>query len=461
MSSPTRILINGAGIAGPALATLLLRSSRTYAITIIERASALRTGGQQIDLRAQGISVMRRMGLLDTIRTHCVRETGIAFVDRAGRHRAVLGVNDSGRGAQALTSEFEIMRGDMVGVLYRESLRAADDAAAVARQKKRDVDQHAAAAALATDEAMLKYEFGKHATDIAQRNGSGEVHVTFSDGSDGAFDLVVGADGQGSRTRRLAFGEEASKAAFRSLEVFNAFFTIPLDLAVEGDRHIAKIYHTSGRRTLSTRTGDRTVTQAALSTMQPSPELRDAMRRTRDAAGLEEEKAAWTKLFSDAGWQADRLLEGMRTTGDFYSFVSGQVKMDKWHKGRVVLLGDAGYCPSPNTGMGTTCALVGSYILAGELVKHGGNIDSAPERYEEVARPFIDEAQTLPPGMPRWWFRDTEFGVGTLHLLLATITRLKIDKLLFRLMPESKGGLELPYYPELSTKEVEETKPVT
>lgn len=447
MSRPTKILINGAGIAGPALAALLLRSSRAYRITIVERAATLRTGGQQIDLRAQGIDVVRHMGLLSAVQERCVHERGIAFVDRAGRSRAVLGVNDSGHGQQGLTSQYEIMRADLVQVMYRESLAAA----AVAR-KGEDTGGAAAAAAA---EAALKYEFGKYATHIEHHDGGGggEVHVAFSDGSDGRFDLVVGADGQGSRIRRLMFGEEANRAAFRSLEVFNAFFNIPLDLAAEGDRHLAKIYHAPGKRALYTRTGDRNITQAALSTMQPSRELRDAMmEKTVDMAGSESQKAAWANLFSDAGWQADRLLKGMKITDDFYSFISGQVKLDKWHKGRVVLLGDAGYCPSPNTGMGTTCALVGAYILAGELVKHGKDIETALQRYEEVARPFISEAQKLPPGMPRLWFRDTRLGVWIFHFLLATVTRLKIDKLLFRLMPEAKGGLEIPPYPEMMPK---------
>lgn len=111
--------------------------------------------------------------------------------------------------------------------------------------------------------------------------------------------------------------------------------------------------------------------------------------------------------------------------------------MSKWHKGKVVLLGDAGYCPSNNnTGMGTTCALAGSYMLAGELVKHGCDIETALERYEEVARPIINEAQTLPPGMPRSWFRDTKFGVWVMHSLLTAITRLEIDKLIFQLIRE-------------------------
>lgn len=71
----------------------------------------------------------------------------------------------------------------------------------------------------------------------------------------------------------------------------------------------------------------------------------------------------------------------------------------------------------------------------------------------EVARPFIHETQKLPPGMPRWWCLDTKLGVRILHFLLATLTRLKVDKLLFHLVPEAKGGLELPYYSKIVTRE--------
>lgn len=473
LTPPIRILINGAGVAGPALATLLLRSSRatSYRITIVERAAALRDGGQQVDVRAQGLAVLRRMpgdggnsSLLRDVQAACVRETGVAFVDRAGRARGVFGVNDSGRGAQSLTSEYEIMRGDLVRILYRASLQAADTAAAACTLPGAAVAaplDHEARLEGAASAGLLTYEFGKHATRITQqpheeRSGN-KVHVAFSDGSDGTFDLVIGADGQSSRTRRLVFGAEASQGAFSSLGVFNAFFSIPLDLAQEGgDRYLAKIYHAPGRRTLSTRTGDRDTTQAALSTMLPSRELLAAMEK--QAAGgvarssIEEQKTAWSQLFRDAGWQAERLLQGMQNTKDFYSFVSGQVKMKNWHKGRVVLLGDAGNCPSPNTGMGTTCALVGSYILAGELVKHGENIDMALLDYGKVARPFIQEAQKLPPGMPRWWFRKTELGVRIMHHLLAVVTRFRIDRFLFQLLPEAKGGLEIPEYFEKTPK---------
>lgn len=431
--APTRILISGAGVAGPALAAMLLSSPRSYIITIVERAESLRTGGQQVDLRSQGIPVVKKMGLLAAIKSRCVNESGIAFVNSKGETKAMLGMNDSGHGQQTLTSEYEIMRGDLVDVMYQTSLGAA---------------KKAGARAGAAGKEALKYEFGKYATNIAQQGADGEVDVDFSDGTKGKFDLVVGADGQGSRTRRLVFGEEASKAAFHSLGVYSALFTIPRDAAVEGDAHVAKMYHVPGKRTLATRTGSRPVTQVALSTMRPSQNLIETMGK--GLAGIEEQKHAWEDLFRGAGWQTDRFLKGMQTTDDFYSFAAGQVKMDKWHRGRVVLLGDAGYCPSPNTGMGTTTVLLGCYILAGELARHGKDIDAALQGYEKVARPFINEAQKLPVGMLRLWYHDTRIGIRVMHFVLAAVTGLKIDRLLFKLLPESKGGLEIPDYSEIT-----------
>lgn len=432
--APTRILINGAGVAGPTLAVMLLSSPRSYAITVVERSKSLRTGGQQIDLHAQGLPVVQRKkkGLLAAIKARCVNESGIGFVDSDGKIKAELGVNDTGHGPQTLVSEYEIDRGDLVDIMYETSLGAA---------------KRAGARSGARPSEMLRYEFGKYATQFGQQTTSGEVEVAFSDGSKGSFDLVVGADGQSSRTRRILFGEEANKATFHPVGVYSALFNIPRDDAVEGDPHVAKIFHAPGKRTLGTRTGDRSSTQATKSTTKPSRRLVEAMGK--GLHGIVEQKKAWEDLFRGAGWQADRLLKGLQTTDDYYAYQSGQVKLEKWHNGRVVLLGDAGYCPSPNTGMGTTCSLVGCYILAGELARHGEDIDAALQGYEKVARPFIEEPQKLPKGLLRWWYRDTRIGIRVMHMVLAAVTNFKIDKLLYKLLPEAKGGLELPEYPEL------------
>lgn len=371
------------------------------------------------------------MGLFDAIKAHCVDEAGMALLDTRGNVKATLGRNDSGQGPQSFTSELEIIRGDLVRVVYEASLAAAAEVAA-ARGADRD--------------EVLRYEFGKYATELAQR-GDG-VDVAFSDGSSAAFDLVVGADGQGSRTRRMLVGRAASDAALRPVGVHIAFYQAPRDPA-EADPMVAKVFHAPGRRLLITRTGDLPFTQVVLATMSPGARLTEATAGN-DVAG---QKAALDELYRGTGWQSDKLLEYMKTTKDFYCQNTAQVKLDRWHKGRVVLLADAGYCPSPITGMGTTSAFVGCYVLAGELTKHarGGDVDvdAALEGYETVLRPFVDETQRLHWGQPRILYYETAWGIWLLHKIVAILTGLRIDKLLQKILPEDNADWQLPEYPEL------------
>ncbi|KAJ4392966.1 hypothetical protein N0V93_002170 [Gnomoniopsis smithogilvyi] len=425
---PLKILILGAGVAGPALAAMLLSnptSARSYHIKIVERSPSLRRGGQQIDIRAQGIPVVKRLGLLEKVKERCVNEKGMALLNTRGKMKAFLGTNDTGSGPQGLSSEYEIIRGDLVDVLYRESLAKAES----------------------VDGKVLEYKFGKFATEIAQHGD--HVRVDFSDGSSGEFDLVVGADGYSSRTRRMVFGAEVSSAAFHSLGVYNALFDAPINPAEE-DVFVGKICHFPDKRIIATRTNNKPYTQVFLTTMAPTPKLVEAVPKGVQA--VEEQKAAWEECFRDLGWRSNEILDAMKTSDDFYTHVSGQVKLDSWHRGRVVLLGDAGYCPSPNTGMGTTTALVGCYVLAGELMRHGKDVDTALELYERVLRPFVDEAQTLPPGLPRMLYYDTNWGIWIFHFILGLFTWLKVDKLLYRMIPEQNGDWKLPNYPELDLR---------
>ncbi|KZL83411.1 oxidoreductase [Colletotrichum incanum] len=164
---PLKVLISGAGVAGPALATFLLHANLSHNITIIDRSLALRRGGQQIDLQGQGIPVMNKLGLLDAIRARAVNENGIAFVDaRSRRQLAVFGKNDSGPGRQAFTSEYEIMRGDLVDVLLCSA------------SSKEGCKARGAGG--------FKYVFDTYATAIKQL-GDG-VKVTFSEGQTEKFD---------------------------------------------------------------------------------------------------------------------------------------------------------------------------------------------------------------------------------------------------------------------------------
>ena len=166
---------------------------------------------------------------------------------------------------------------------------------------------------------------------------------------------------------------------------------------------------------------------------------------------VEKQKDLWETLYKDFGWESKRVLAEMRTTDDFYTTSVAQVKVDTWSKGRVVLLGDAGYCPSVLTGLGTTASLVGAYVLAGELARHGDNVGAALESYETVLRPYVEKVQQLPP-MNLAIFRS-KLGLNITYFALAILSKLKIDSLVNALMKDEKETWQLPQYPELELEE--------
>lgn len=141
----------------------------------------------------------------------------------------------------------------------------------------------------------------------------------------------------------------------------------------------------------------------------------------------------------------------MQATDGFYVSVSAQMKMTTRHQGVVVLPGNVGYCPSNFTGKGTTAALVGSYFLAGELARHGNEIDAALQSYYNVMTTFVREVQQPAPGLPGLFYSATPWGTWIFHFVLATLTILRINRLLYRLSPEQKGW-KLPDYQELGVQ---------
>ncbi|KAI5918189.1 monooxygenase [Camillea tinctor] len=447
---PLEVLIVGAGVAGPALATLLLRADPSHSITIIERAAKLRQDGLQIDLRAQGLPVVRKMGLMPTLRQHVVAEDGFAIVDAQGRVWGSIGKNDSGRGQQSMTSEWEIMRGDLVRVLYDASLAESKKAAASGKG------------------GGVKYAFNTAITGLYQDlRADSKVTVTLSDGSERRYDLVVGADGQWSKTRRLLFGEDASTAMFRPLHLSIAYYTVPRDPS--STDAVARWCSHPGRRSVVTRAAcapsarDKPPrTQVYLAHYMPpassTPAKGDIAQRARTRSP-EDQKRAWARAFADLAG-SDDVVAQLEDAGDFYAHEIGQVKCARVAEGRVALLGDAGYCPAPVTGMGTTNSLVGAYVLAGELAsmkrkgqgdgEGEGDVVAALEAYDRVVRPYVDEAQKLMPGIPWIAYPETWWGVLLLNLVFRLLTWFRIIDLFVRLMPEDKGGLAIPEYPELN-----------
>lgn len=406
--APLNILICGGGIAGPAAAYWLSRLG--HSCTIVERHRELRAHGQQIDLREQGVTVARRMGILDEVRRRAVDEEGMGVVNARGRTVAFFGRSGSEE-HQSFTSEFEIMRGELCRILFN----------------------------VTSD--RVQYRYGVTVDDFQPVGDGSRVRVAFSDGQAAEYHLVIGADGQGSRVRR----KMTPDASYRAFGVFCCYFNMPRNA---DDVRSRFLFCAPGkRRLMATRWHSKDLGQGYLMTMSHAEEMRNVLRSQDPAI----QRDMFARVFRGAGWQSDRLIDEMQRAEDVYVFEALQVTTKPWSKGRVVLLGDAAHAPSFFTGMGTSLALVGAYILAGELARHGDDVSAALEAYDTKLRPFVEETQQLSPGFPGLMFPDSDWAVWLTHWIIAFVAFLKIDKILGTLstyLPEGKKW-KLPDYPEL------------
>jgi 2-polyprenyl-6-methoxyphenol hydroxylase-like FAD-dependent oxidoreductase len=362
MTQPT-VLISGAGVAGPALAHWL--AANGYRVVVVELAPGIRPGGQTVDLRGAGRDVVQRMGLLDEMVDRSLPQRGIAWVRADGSRRAEMPVEAfDGNG---VVSKLEILRGDLVDVLYQHTKDRVD------------------------------YRFDTRITDLEQDDDG--VDVALSDGTRLRADLVVGADGPHSAVRRMAFGPE--EQFVKPLGGYNAWFTAPDTAGLDG---WFLMYQAPGGLNASLRPShDPAIAKAGLA-FRSEPV-------TYDRRDLDQQRKLLADRFAGAGWHASELISAAANADDFYFDAFLQVHMDSWSLGRVTLCGDAGYCASPLSGMGTSLALVGAYVLGGELGTDegqlsyaegeldSGRVSGALDRYAKVMRPYVDKCQALPAGL--------------------------------------------------------------
>lgn len=402
---PLRVLVAGGGIAGQALAFWLARGG--HRVTVVERFPALRAAGAQVDLRGQGIEAVERMGLLDAVRGRLVDEPGVALIDTRGKARATIMANTSGKGRQTLTSEYEIMRGDLVRILH-DATR--DDA---------------------------EYVFGKSVDGFAQDEHRVVAH--FSDGTRGEYDLLVGADGQGSRIRRAILPDGFDP--YWRVGIHMAYWFVP---RIASDSTIRDTYMVPGGRQIMRRSHNPAETQVYFVLREESEDA-SAIHR----APVEHQQEFWASRFHDAGWQTERFVEGMRSSPFFYSQEIVQVRTDTWSRGRVVLAGDAAHCASPYSGMGISGGLVGAHVLAGEINRHPADLPTALANYESTLRPFVDTIQSqVKPRLLRLAMPMTRRAIGAFQATTALACRLHLPDLAARLSKEDRGGTwQLPENP--------------
>ncbi|SJX60242.1 uncharacterized protein SRS1_11556 [Sporisorium reilianum f. sp. reilianum] len=373
-----RVIISGAGIAGPSLAWFLSRAGAQ--VTVIEKAPAMLTQGQNIDVHGTALNIMHKMGLLSALRSRNTTEKGTCFVDARGRVIASMPVHGS---AASPTSEFEICRGDLAEILY--------DAA-------RDLPN-------------VEFMFGTTIASVLE-NSEERVRVQLSTGAQHECDVLVAADGQWSRLRREVFGEQAVTVVDKNC--FCIYATVPRE---QEDSDYWEIYQALRSRGVATRPDNHGTTRASLTVMP----LTAAKKHAWSAAARSHDRALQMQLLraelGDLKWKTPRLLQQMEAADDLYFQAIQQIRMPKWHKQRVICLGDTAYAPTPFTGMGTSLAINGAYLLAGHLsqLPRGTHPAQAFEAYDAQFRPFVEKIQQVPwfvPGIAhpryawsRWLFR--------------------------------------------------------
>lgn len=412
-----KVLIAGAGVGGPAAAHWLSHL-RGCTVTVVESSPNLRNTGQQIDLRGQGIVLMKMMGIEKAVRAALCQEPGTRIIDSWGRSQGFFAANTSGKGRQAVTSEFEIMRGDLVNILYDET-------------KKR---------------GNVHYVFDCRIKSFTQDEGAvgGKVHVTFSDGRNEEYDIVIGADGVNSATRRLMLGPSFPDPR-RDLGVHVAFFTAPTR---EGDTNEFTVCHIPGGKAIMTRKDNPENVRVYLMT-------RLGCEKADEARTLSEQKAILVELFKGTeGWQMDRFLRDLAESpkaDDLYCHHERAVRLPEgmWSRGQVVLLGDAANGSGVN-GWGTTSALIQAYVLCGEIARRWKtsqdsgevlNFQDAAQEFERIIRPTIKDR---PSFVPKIMLPETRFGIWILHNFFWLVTTLKVHEIISSLLP-SEGQQKLEY----------------
>ncbi|WP_413115094.1 FAD-dependent monooxygenase [Streptomyces sp. CY1] len=340
------VLISGASIAGPALAYWLHRSG--CAVTVAEKAGALRAGGYPIDIRGTAIEVVRRMGILPRLRDAHIDSRRCTFLDADGGEVASLNPSAVAGGVEG--QDLEVRRGDLAASLYG---KVRDD---------------------------VEFLFGD-SIDTLDESGQG-VDVTFRSGQRRTFDLVIGADGMHSATREALFGPE--EQFHRYLGYCFAIFTMPNTFGLSRE---VMMWNTPGKAAALYAVGDDDEVHAFLTFHRPEPPL-DALRNP-DA-----QRDLVAAAFAGAGWEVPRMVDALRDADDLFFDTAGQIRMPHWSSGRIALVGDAAYAPSFLTGQGSSLALVGAYMLANALATHRDHT-VAFAAYERDVHDFVAMNQAL------------------------------------------------------------------
>lgn len=342
-----KVLISGAGIAGPTLAYWLLRDG--HEATIVECAPQLRTGGYVIDFWGRGYDIAGKMGLWPRLRDSGYFVEAVRFVDGTGKR--VGGFPFSVLGEAWRNHYVSLRRGDLAAAIYE------------------------------TIAGRVETILGDSVVDLtADEDG---IDVTFARGAPRRFDLVFGADGLHSRVREIAFGPQKRFEHYLGYKV--AAFEMKGYRPREENVYV--MYTDVGKQVarFAMRDDRTTILFVYVDGDDTLPD---------DLAG---QRAALRGVYDEGTWECRPILAALGKSDDLYFDRVSQIQMDGWTRGRVALLGDAAFCASLLAGEGSALAMIAAYVLAGEL-RRSDDYRTAFANYERLMRPFIAEKQRAARG---------------------------------------------------------------
>jgi 2-polyprenyl-6-methoxyphenol hydroxylase-like FAD-dependent oxidoreductase len=356
------ILISGAGIAGTTLAFWLKRFGFNPAI--IEIAPKLREGGYAIDFMGAGYDVAEKMGIVTELKKVDINFSKLSFVDKNNKEKGTMNYQKIKKFLNGRA--FTLLRSDLAKVIYNS---------------------------LGKDIEVI---FGDTIDNIAQDDD--KVVVTFRSGTKRNFDLLIGADGLHSNVRNLVFGKETQ------FEKYYGYYTSSYTINhFSVGNNAFSMYNVPYKQVAVYSNKENKTTTFFIFT---SPE-----KLSSPHSGTEKQKQILKAEFENIGWKCRQLLSEVDSTTDFYFDSISQIKMEKWSKGRISLVGDACYCPSLLSGKGSTLAMVGAYVLAGELKEANGNYEAAFEQYQILFKPFMDKKQQAARFFAKSFIPKSNFGI--------------------------------------------------
>lgn len=361
------VLVCGAGIAGPALAYWLDRFG--FEPVLIERAPAFRDGGYMIDVWGLGYDLVARYGLLEQARARAYQFDRVAFVNEKGRVLAGFGGEVFRRAVDG--KFFSIPRGDLARTLHEPI------------------------------DGKVETFYGTAIRDIDEDESG--IDVTFTTGAARRFDLVIGAEGLRSALRERVFGPE------RNFETYLGYCAASFisEHYPHRDENIYLSYARPGRQI--SRYAMREGRTAFLLVFASQPAA------VHDIAA---QKAVLRSVFGGDGWESPDILMRLDAASDLYFDSVSQIRMPKWSRGRIALIGDAAHSPSLLAGAGSAFAMLGAYVLAGELKKAEGDHKTAFAAYEKRLMPFMLRQQKAAVGFAGSFTPKTALGVSVRNAVL-------------------------------------------